>query len=373
MCALDRRKFVKKTALGAAGSTVLGSCSTEESSADQNSAVSGPEVNWRITTSFPPSVDMLSGAADMLAHRVGQMTNGKFRIRVFAAGEIVPALQVMDAVQSGTVQAGHTSDYYYIGKNSALAFGTSIPFGFNSRQQTAWLTQGGGQNLLREVHSDFGIMHFHFVNTGAQFGGWFREPIGSLNDLRGLRMRIPGLAGEIMSRLGVTVQVLGAADIYPALERGAIDATEWVGPYDDEKLGFHEIAKNYYIPGWWEPGPSTAFQINRTAWDELPVQYREILASALSEVNLVTLARYDGENPRVLKRLVEDHGVIVREFPNDVLEEAWKESNSYLLEQSSANPDFRKIYESWNAFRKESFPYFAGNESVYGQFAFPKT
>jgi TRAP-type mannitol/chloroaromatic compound transport system substrate-binding protein len=372
MCALNRRNFVKKTTLGTAATSILTACSEQESQKNEISPVSGPDVNWRITTSFPPSVDMLSGAADMLANRVREMTNGKFRIRVFASGEIVPALQVMDAVQSGTVQAGHTSDYYYIGKNSALAFGTSIPFGFNSRQQTAWLTQGGGQELLREVYSDFGIMHFHFVNTGAQFGGWFREPVESLNDLRGVRMRIPGLAGEIMSRLGVTVQVLGAADIYPALERGAIDATEWVGPYDDEKLGFHEIAKNYYIPGWWEPGPSTAFQINRAAWDELPEQYQEILACALSEVNLVTLARYDAENPRVLKRLVEEHDVIVREFPTDILEEAWKESNSYLEEQSSANPDFRKIYQSWNAFRKESFPYFAGNESVYGQFAFPK-
>jgi len=372
MCALNRRTFVKKTALGTAATSILTSCSEEESQLNENSPVSGPDINWRITSSFPPSLDMLFGAADLLAERVETLTGGHFKIRVFSAGEIVPALQVMDAVQSGTVHAGHTSDYYYIGKNSALAFGTSIPFGFNSRQQTAWLTQGGGQELLREVYSDFGIINFPFVNTGAQFGGWFREPVGSLSDLKGLRMRIPGLAGEIMSRLGVTVQVLGAADIYPALERGAIDATEWVGPYDDEKLGFHEIAKNYYIPGWWEPGPSTALQINREAWEQLPETYQEVLASACSEVNLLTLAKYDAQNPRALMRLVEDHDVKVREFPTDILDEAWEQSNSYLEEQSSENPSFQKIYESWKIFRQESFPYFAGNESVYGQFAFPK-
>jgi TRAP-type mannitol/chloroaromatic compound transport system substrate-binding protein len=372
MCSLDRRKFVKKTALGTAATSILGSCSEEKSQQNENLTLSGPDINWRVASSFPPSLDLLFGAAGLLAKRVEQLSGGHFKMRVFSAGEIVPALQVMDAVQSGTIQAGHTSDYYYIGKNSALAFGTSIPFGFNSRQQTAWLTQGGGQELLREVYSDFGIINFPFVNTGAQFGGWFREPVGSLSDLKGLRMRIPGLAGEIMSRLGVTVQVLGAADIYPALERGAIDATEWVGPYDDEKLGFHEIAKNYYIPGWWEPGPSTAFQINREAWDELPHNYQEILTSACNEVNLLTLARYDAQNPKALQRLVGNHNVTIQTFSTDILEKAWKESNSYLQEQSSENPSFRKIYESWDLFRKESFPYFAGNESVYGQFAFPK-
>ena len=246
---------MKKAGLGAAGTGVLAGCAgSETQNTNDTGVVTGPRISWRLASSYPTSLDILHGADVLLADRVAALTGGRFTIRVFPPGELVPPLQVMDAVQAGTVHLGHTADYYYIGKNPALAFGTSIPFGLNARQQTAWLKYGGGLELLRGIYSDFGMISFPFGNTGVQFGGWFRTPVETLADLNGLRMRIPGLAGEIMSRLGVTVQVLGGPDIYPALERGAIDAAEWVGPYDDEKLGFHEIAKNYYAPGWWEPG-----------------------------------------------------------------------------------------------------------------------
>lgn len=370
---LNRRDFVRKAALGASGAGVLSSCSRADAPGEAEGAIQlGPRVSWRLASSYPPSVDILHGAAVLLADRVEVLTGGQFTIRVFAPGELVPALQVMDAVEAGTVQAGHTSDYYYIGKHPALAFGTSIPFGFNAQQQIAWLSQGGGQDLLREIYADFGIITFPLGNTGAQFGGWFREPVESLADLRGLRMRIPGLAGEIMSRLGVTVQVLAAADIYLALERGAIDAAEWVGPYDDERLGFHEIAKNYYIPGWWEPGPSIALQVGLDAWNDLPGTYQQALVTACHEVTLLTLARYDVENPRALERLTSEGDVILRRFPDDIMEAAWSESDAYLREQAAANADFKKIYDSWSEFRAYSFPYLAGNESVYEQFAFSK-
>lgn len=373
MSDLKRRNFIKTATLGAAGASLMGACTTDDTvQGEPASSASGPSVRWRLATSFPPSLDILHGGAVLIAERIRTLTGGRFDIRVFAAGEIVPALQVMDAVQSGTVHAGYTGDYYYIGKSPALAFGSSVPFGLTARQQNAWLQFGGGQELMREVYSDFGIISFVCGNTGAQFGGWFREPVDGVADLRGLRMRIPGLGGEIMTRLGVTVQVLGAPDIYPALERGVIDATEWVGPYDDEKLGFYEIAKNYYSPGWWEPGLSASLQVSLDAWNALPGLYQEILQSVCREVNGTTLARYDAENPLALERLVNQHGVTVRTFSDEIMEAAFRESNAFLEEQAAADATFRRVYDPWKAFRAKSFPYFSTNELAYARFAFEK-
>ncbi len=338
--------------------------------ATAEAAVQGPEVSWRLATSFPPSLDILHGAAERLATRVQALTGGRFRIRVYAANELVPALQVMDAVQQGTVQAGLTGGYYYIGKSPALAFDSTVPFGFTARQQTAWLHYGGGLELLTDVYADFGIVPLPCGNTGAQMGGWFRRPVNSLADLQGLRMRIPGIGGEIMSRLGTSVQVLGGPEIYPALERGAIDATEWVGPYDDEKLGFYQIAPNYYLPGWWEPGLSATLQISKAAWDEIPAAYQELLNTACRESNEDMLARYDAENPLALLRLVNDHGVQLRAFSDEILQAAWRESNAYLEEQAASDATFKRVYDSWKAFRERVFPYFAGNEQHYARFAF---
>jgi TRAP-type mannitol/chloroaromatic compound transport system substrate-binding protein len=375
MESVDRRAFLRKAAAGAAGAAgagVLTACDTESAPgvASAEAAVQGPEVRWRLSTSFPPSLDILHGAAERLADRVGALTGGRFQIRVYAANEIVPALQVMDAVQQGTVQAGFTAGYYYIGKSPALAFDSTVPFGLTARQQTAWLHFGGGLDLLSDVYADFGIVPLPCGNTGAQMGGWFRRPVQTLSDLRGLRMRIPGIGGEIMSRLGVSVQVLGGAEIYPALERGAIDATEWVGPYDDEKLGFYQIAPHYYLPGWWEPGLSGVLQISRDAWDALPPSYQELLRTAAREATGDMLARYDAENPLALQRLVNDHGVQLRAFSDEILQAAWRESNAYLEEQAARDATFRGVYDSWRAFRERVFPYFAGNEQHYARFAF---
>jgi TRAP-type mannitol/chloroaromatic compound transport system substrate-binding protein len=378
MEAMERRKFlVRGTAglVGAAGAVTIGGCGAEGGDAPGDGTgadAQGPEVSWRLATSFPPSLDILHGSAQRLAERVAALTSGRFRMRVYAAGEIVPPLQIMDAVQQGTIQAGYTAGYYYIGKSPALAFDSTVPFGLNARQQISWLYHGGGMDLLREVYSDFGIVQFPCGNTGAQMGGWFRRPVSTLSDLQGLRMRIPGIGGEIMSRLGSTVQVLGGPDIYPALERGAIDATEWVGPYDDEKLGFYQIAPNYYMPGWWEPGLSTTLQVGRAAWDALPQGYQEVLASACRETNEDMLARYDLENPLALDRLVNEQGVQLRVFSDEILEAAWTASNAYLEEQAAADATFRRVYDSFRAYRERAFPYFAGNELHYARFAFAK-
>ncbi len=372
---IRRRDFLRKAAAGAASLGALGACEPGDGAgapAEESTTASGPRVNWRLATSFPRSLDILHGAAQRIADRVSALTGGRFTLRVYAAGEIVPALQVMDAVQQGTLQAGMTAGYYYIGKSPALAFDSALPFGLGTRQQVAWFYHGGGLDLVNSVYSDFGIVAFPCLSTGAQMGGWFRRPVGSLADLSGLRMRIPGIGGEIMSRLGVTVQVLAGGDIYPALERGAIDATEFVGAYDDEKLGFYQVAKNYYYPGWWEPGLTSSLQVSKSAFDELPGTYQEALKSACAETLPETLAAYDAANPVALEKLVRQDGVTLREFPRDMLEAAWRESNAYLEEQAAADATFKRVYENWKAFRARAFPYFAGNELAYADFAFRK-
>jgi TRAP-type mannitol/chloroaromatic compound transport system substrate-binding protein len=369
---IRRRDFIKKTAASAVGAGAIASCGppAETAAPQQGSVFSGPEVEWRVASSYTPNLDLLHGSLERLAERVELLTGGRFTMRVYAAGEVIPGLQVMDAVQAGTVHAGLTPGYYYIGKNPALVFDTAVPFGFTFRQQSAWLYYGGGWDLLKSAYDDFGIVPFPAGNTGAQMGGWFREPINSVADLNGLRMRIPGAGGEIMTRLGASVQVLAGGEIYPALERGAIDATEFVGPYDDEKLGFHRIAKNYYMPGWWEPSASTMFMVNRGAFEELPEGYRHIIEGVCKEIHYDMQMRYDTENPKALERLVVDQGVQLRIFPQEFLQAAWRESNAYLEEQAAANTSFRGMYDSWKTFRDAAFPFFAGNELEYAKFAF---
>ncbi|MDA0327639.1 MAG: ABC transporter substrate-binding protein [Gemmatimonadetes bacterium] len=371
---MKRRDFLKKAGTGAAGVAALGACGSEGgAAAGQTGGIDGPRVDWRLATSFPPSLDLLHGAGVRVARRVEELSGGNFTIRVYAAGEIVPALQVMDAVMQGTVQCGVSPGYYYIGKNPALAFDTAIPFGLTTRQQYAWMTHGGGLDLINAIYADFGIISFVANSTGGQMGGWFREPVNSLSELAGLRFRIPGIGGEIMSRLGVTVQNLGAPEIYPALERGAIDATEWVGPYDDEKLGFYQVAKNYYYPGWWEPGVTMGLLINLEAYNELPTVYQHILQAVAGETFADRLAAYDHANPLALQRLVRDHGVIVREYSPDIMDAAWRESNAFLEEQSAADATFRRVHESYKAFRETQWSYARGNELAYQNSALSRT
>lgn len=371
---IKRRDFLKKAGAGAAGVAALGACGGESSAAGggQTGVVDGPRVSWRLATSFPPSLDLLHGAGIRIGQRVEELTGGNFTMRVYAAGEIVPGLQVMDAVMQGTVHCGVSPGYYYIGKHPALAFDTAIPFGLTTRQQYAWMMHGGGLELINEIYSDFGIISFPANSTGGQMGGWFRDPVNSLSELAGLRFRIPGIGGEVMSRLGVTVQNLQAAEIYPALERGAIDATEWVGPHDDEKLGFYQVAKYYYYPGWWEPGVTMGLLINLEEFNALPVSYQQVLKAVSGETFADRLAAYDNANPVALQRLVNDHGVIVREYSKDIMDAAWRESNAYLEEQSAEDASFRRVYESYRAFRDMQWSYAKGNELAYQLSAFSR-
>ena len=365
---MNRRKFVKQSLTGIVGAGAVSACGgASESGAP--AVHTQKSVVWRLASSFPPGLDTIYGAAEFLAERLEAMSDGRFRVRCYPAGEIVPAVQVMDAAQQGTVQIGHTASYYFIGKNPALAFDACVPFGLTSRQQTAWLTQGGGLELMRELFADFQLTTFPAGNTGAQMGGWFRREIGGADDLKGLRMRIPGLGGEVMSRLGATVQLLAGGEIYPALERGAIDATEWVGPYDDEKLGFHNVADYYYYPGWWEPGPSLSYHVNLDAWSKLPAAYQEMFTAAASESATVMQTRYDQRNPAALTRLLEA-GVKMRPFSDDLMRAAREISHDMLEQQATADPAYRKIYDSWKRARSEAYRWFNTAELAYARFAF---
>ena len=370
---MKRRDFLSGALLGgAAASTTLIACGQsgpEGGSAGAPAVHTRKKVTWRLASSFPRGLDTIFGASEVLAKRVEALSGGAFRVRVYPAGELVPGLEVMDAVQQGTVQVGQTASYDYTGKNPALAFDTCVPFGLTARQQNAWLHEGGGLELIQGLFSDFGIRTFPAGNTGVQMGGWFRREIGSATDLSGIKMRIPGLGGQVMARLGATVQVLAGGDIFPALERGAIDATEWVGPYDDEKLGFHKVAKYYYYPGWWEPGPSLSFYVNQAEWAKLPVEYQEIFRSAAQDAALAMQTRYDQQNPPALQRLL-DAGVQMRAFSDDVMKAARDASQALLEEQAAADPSYRAVYDAWSKARKDAFRWFGTAERAYAQFAF---
>jgi TRAP-type mannitol/chloroaromatic compound transport system substrate-binding protein len=371
--AVPRRRFLRDSLAAGAG-LAAAACSPQRSAPGSESGAvhTRPAVKWRLASSFPRGLDTIFGSAEVLAERLDAMTEGRFKLRVYPAPELVPAMEVMDAVQQGTVHVGHSASYYFIGKNPALAFDACVPFGLTSRQQTAWLTEGGGLELVRGLFADFGILSFPAGNTGTQMGGWFKRPIDRVEDLEGLKMRIPGLGGEVMSRLGATVQLLPGGDIYPALERGAIDATEWVGPYDDLKLGFHKVAKYYYYPGWWEPGPSLTYQVNRAAWDGLPRSYQEMFAVAAAESATVMQARYDQRNPAAFQELLA-HGVEVRPFSEDLLEAARRTSREMLEQQAAADPEYRRIYEVWKKARRDAYRWFGTAELAYASFAFDET
>ena len=355
-CPPMKRRQALTTAAFGLGSAALAACSGREDKQSQASpAMTGgeqPRIRWRMATSWPESLDTLYGGVLNLAARVRDMSGGRFEITPYAAGELVPGLQVLDAVQNGSVECGHTASYYYIGKNPALAFGTTLPFGLNAQQQNAWLYEGGGNEAMDRLFRDFGVLGFPAGNTGSQMGGWFKQRVKTVADLQGLKMRIPGLGGEVMASLGVNVQALPGSEIFLALERGAIDAAEWVGPYDDEKLGLQKAAKYYYHPGWWDPGSTVHVLVNQRAWETLPTIYQDILRTVASEVNLKMLARYDQRNSDALKRLVAG-GTSLVPYGQDILEAAEQVSFEIYEDHGDKSQDFRRIYESWSRFRED--------------------
>jgi TRAP-type mannitol/chloroaromatic compound transport system substrate-binding protein len=357
---MQRRKFLKGAALAGAG--VVGTAATAFPAPAL--AQTMPEVKWRLASSFPKSLDTIYGGAEVVTKRVAEATGGKFSIRAFAAGEIVPGLQVLDAVQNGTVECGHTANYYYIGKDPTFAFDTAIPFGLNTRQQNAWMYYGGGRQLMNEFFKDYNCHAIPAGNTGTQMGGWFRKEIKTIEDLKGLKFRIGGFAGQVLTKLGVVPQQIAGGDIYPSLEKGTIDAAEWVGPYDDEKLGFNKVAKYYYYPGWWEGGPQLSVMVNLNAWNSLTPEYKAILEAACAEANIGMMAKYDALNPAALKKLVGG-GTILRPFPRPVIEACFAAANELYAETTAKNPKFKKVFDSWVKFRDEQVQWWRVAENTF--------
>ena len=356
---MKRRKFIGTAGAGMAGILAAGTAPAF--------AQGGPEIKWRLASSFPKALDTIHGAAEVISKRVAAATGNRFQVQVFAAGEIVPALQVADAVQNGTVQCGHTAPYYYVGKDPTFAFGTAIPFGMNARQYNAWWYVGGGDALFNEFLKEYGIHSMLAGNTGAQMGGWYRKEIKTVEDLRGLKMRIGGYAGQVLTKLGLVPQQIGGGEIYQALEKGTIDAAEWVGPYDDEKLGFNKVAKFYYYPGWWEGGPALHLFVNQKAWSELPKEYQAIVEAAAHEGNTMMLSRYDAGNPAALKRLVAG-GAQLRAFPRPVMDACHKAAMELYSETSEKNPRFKKLYDHYSRFMEDQVLWFRVAEGNYDNY-----
>lgn len=346
---MDRRTFFKKSAAATAGVAATGALAAPAI------AQSTPKINWRVTSSFPKALDTIYGAAVVMADYVSAMTDGNFQIQVFAAGEIVPGgPPAIDAVGAGTVEACHTATYYNWGQDPTYALGCAVPFGLNFRQMNAWFYYGGGIALMNEFFNSKGMQFIPCGNTGVQMGGWYRKEIKSLEDMKGLKMRIGGFAGKVIEKIGVVPQQIPGGDIYPALEKGTIDAAEWVGPYDDQKLGFYKVAPYYYYPGWWEGGPALATCVNLAKWNELPKSYQQILATACEAANSNMMANYDYKNPTALRELVAN-GAQLRPFPQDVMEAAFNAANATYDEVNASNEMFKKIKASQDAFKKDAY------------------
>jgi TRAP-type mannitol/chloroaromatic compound transport system substrate-binding protein len=355
---MKRRHFLQAAGIAAAATAV----------AKPAIAQPTPELRWRLTSSFPKSLDTIYTAAEIFSKAVAEATDNKFQIQVFAAGEIVPAIAAADAVQNGTVEMCHTSSYYYFGKDPTFAFGTAVPFGLNTRMQNAWMYHGGGMELMNDFYKKFNIIGFPAGNTGAQMGGWFRKEIKDVADLRGLKMRIGGFAGTVIAKVGVVPQQIPGGDIYTALERGTIDAAEWVGPYDDARLGFQKVAPYYYYPGWWEGGPMIHNFVNLDKWNSLSPAYRSLVRTASSLANEWMIAKYDASNPAALRKLLAEDVVKLRQFPASVMDASLKAAFEVYADVSARNPDFKKVWDSLLAFRNDAYLWWRVAEYSYDDY-----
>jgi TRAP-type mannitol/chloroaromatic compound transport system substrate-binding protein len=354
---MKRREFLKSAGVSVAGLVVAKPALSQTM----------PDFKWRLTSSFPKSLDTLYGASEVFAKAVAEASDNKFQIQVFAAGEIVPGLAAADAVQNGTVEMCHTASYYYFGKDPTFAFGTSVPFGLNARMQNAWMQFGGAMDLMNDFYKKFNIYGIPAGNTGAQMGGWFRKEIRDATDFKGLKMRVGGFAGVILQKLGAVPQQIAGSDLYPALEKGTIDAAEWVGPYDDQKLGLYKVAQYYHYPSWWEGCGMVHNFINLNKWNELSGAYKSIVRGASALANEWMLAKYDASNPAALKRLIND-GAQLRPFNQTVLEASYKAANEVYADTSSRNSDFKKVYESMSAFRGDEYLWWQVAEYAFDTF-----
>ncbi len=355
---MDRRLLLTRSALGAAGTAVLAAPALAQAL---------PQLRWRLTSSYPKTLDAIYGAGEVFARVVGELTDGRFAISVHGPGEVVPPLQALDAVQAGTVEACHTTASFYIGKNPAFGFATGLPFGLNTRQQSAWMYEGGGIELLNGLFAQYNAYGLPCGTTGAQMGGWYRKEIRGLADLQGLKMRIAGLGGTVLQRVGGVPQQLAGGDLYPALERGTLDAVEWLGPYDDEKLGFHRVAPYYYYPAWWEGAANTHLFINQDQWKALPRPYQAAIRVAANEATSWMVARYDTRNAAALRRLLAS-GTQLKPFPREVMDACHAEAMKLEGELAAQHPEFKRIHDEWSKSRDDMRAWFGVAELAFDSY-----
>ena len=365
---MDRRAIIKNAGVaGVAGVSGVSGIAGILSASVAPAAHARPAVRWRLASSFPRSLDTIYGGAETFARHIRTMSGGQFDITVHEAGELMPAFDVVDGVQNGLVEAAHTAPYYYFDKDETFAIGGAIPFGLNSRQMTAWTMEGNGLKLMREFYARYNIISFACGNTGAQMGGWFRKEIHSVADIKGLKIRLGGFAGQVIGRMGGLPQNIPGGEIYRALEKGAIDAAEWIGPYDDQKLGFNKVANNYYYPGWWEGGLQLDLYINQAAYNALTPEHKAMVEAASAAAHIAMQARYDARNPTALKQLV-GAGVKVRAFPADVMNASFKESIALYAELSAKNKNWKKVYDDYAKFRADQNLWFRFTEATFDRF-----
>lgn len=354
---MDRRTLVQRT--GLAGMLAAGVAPAVHAQ---------PVIRWRLVSSFPKSSDTIYGAAELFARMVKGMSNGRMEVSVHEGGELVPAFGVVDAVQNGTVEMAHTVPYYFYSKSPAFALGSAVPFGFNARQMTAWMLHGNGRKLMNEFYAHYNIVSFAGGNTGTQMGGWFLREVRAPADFKGMKMRLGGgLVGEVMAKLGVIPQSIPGGEIYQALQKGQIDAAEWIGPYDDQKLGFHKVAPYYYYPGWWEGGPEVDFFVQRKALDSLPNDLKLIVEAATAMAHSDMLARYDANNPLALKQLVTAKTKVLP-FSQAVMDAAFKATMEVFADNDAKSPEWKKIYTAMRNFQRDQILWFRFAEARYDTF-----
>ncbi|OGU34212.1 MAG: ABC transporter substrate-binding protein [Ignavibacteria bacterium GWB2_35_6b] len=351
---IERRDFIKKAAVAAVGSgALLNACSNEKKSS-VSGVVSGETFEWKMVTAWPPHYPILGEGADKLAKEIEEMSAGRLKIKVYGGGELVPALESFDAVSQGVADMCHSASYYWAGKAPAAQFFTAIPFGMNTQQAYSWLYYGGGIELWKEVYEPFNIIPFPAGGTGAQMGGWFNKQINSVSDLKGLKMRIPGIGGKVLNKAGGSSVLSAGGEIYTNLERGVIDAAEWVGPYHDYLMGFHKIAKYYYYPGWQEPASFIELIVNKNSFSKLPDDLKKIIEIASTSHCLKMFAEFENKNAEYRKKLIEEEKVDFRKFPDDVLKTLKKYTEEVLNEIAASDPMSKKVFESYKAYNKSA-------------------
>ena len=331
----------------------------------QSAAPAAKTYEWKMVTTWPPNFPIFQEGVERFAENVKQMSNGRLSIKVYAGGELVPPLQTFDAVSQGTVDIGHGAAYYWSGKIPAAPFFTAVPFGMNAQGMNAWLYGGGGLELWREVYAKHNLVPFPMGNTGVQMGGWFNKKINSVDDLKGLKMRIPGLGGKVFAKAGGTPVLLAGGEIYTSLERGNIDATEWVGPFHDERLGLYRAAKYYYYPGWHEPGPVLELIVNKKSYDTLTDDLKKIIEEAAASSSVWMLSQFEAKNLAALRKLKEEHKVEVYPFPDDVIKALRGFTKEVLEEQSASDPEFKKVYDAYTAFSNDNDGWNVLSEAAY--------